>query len=195
MNIQIIESRGDYTLVVNAPIRVTIPKHIVHKAFAMYAHRARMGGDPLALVGNFWDDVSEGFMTVKNAVLDNPIVRTVVSAIPYGGAAMAAVDLAGTAIQAGKKVVKKIPVRARRLAKQAAKRNPKALQTLNRLKTVARKGNPVARKEMGHIIAATKVYRDLSQLQDFVAREHNVPAPPDVIDVEADDYEDEGDEA
>jgi hypothetical protein len=199
MNIQIIDKGGEYTLCVSGgPLVIGIPKSVIADAVRA-ATRARLSGDEDAIVGGFFDVISKGISSVKQ-VTDNPLIKGVISAIPYGGAALGALELAQAGANLGAKMLAKQPKQQTKLLLAAAKGNPRAKAVIAKVARAAKRGHPAAKQLAQGFLVGTKTLRDVTELRRFISTQSKIPIPPKLIDVEqifdgeTDDDSEEGEE-
>jgi hypothetical protein len=151
---------GELTLAVDVgKITVTGDKALVDMASAWLLKR-RIGED--TSVAGFFDSLKAGVLAIKK-LADIPLVRRVVSAIPYGGTVLSGVDLAADAAKLGKATIRKVvPKKAALLISAALKGSPTAQAALTR---AAARSPRVAARVRGHI----KLMRDVQRLDEFTA--------------------------
>lgn len=152
-------------------VEIEIDKQVLHRALRAAAHAymfRTMGGvggeGPMGdYVGGFWDVLTKVTDTIKK-VTDIPLVRSIVSAIPYGGTVLAGLDLAGAAVAIGNKELGGVPAPARALASAAAK-TPRGRKMLSAVAKKASGGDPGAIELMKDVTYATSLMRDVTDLR------------------------------
>ncbi len=210
MKLSVLDDGSTTTLAITGlgPVSISLPHSIVKRA-ARVAMMYRLSGDGTdASVGGFFDAIGEGLSFVKKKILDNPIVRQVVSAIPYGGTILAATDAVEAGVNLGKKALAGLPPKTRSTVHRAAKGDPRARAQIAKMRADAKRGNPLAKKASLGVGLAAKLMasqRELivarKQLQDLERRRRSrgipqlLPAGPaeqydtDGRDVTDDEYE------
>lgn len=148
MHIELINDGTEVTLVVTdiGNVSIKVPKAYVREAVRR-ATRAQMAGDTDLSVAGFFDDVGKGLAFFKHQILDNPLVRGVISAIPYGGTVLSVADLAESAVKLGGMAMAAQPPKVRQTVAAAAIGHPAAAQKINAMHLAARAGNPAAQRD------------------------------------------------
>lgn len=186
MELKIVDDGGEVGIMINGPLGVKIPKSVIKKA-ARVAMLARLCGDDDMMVQGFFDEIGKGLTFFKKKILDNPIVRGVVSVIPYGGAALAAADMVEAGVNLGSKALAQLPKGARSTLASAAKGHKGARAKIAKIQAMAKRGDKVAQRDAATLKLAAQLELAQKELLDFKALEarRNSPAAlPQSIDTD-----------
>lgn len=167
MKIEIVKENGQYALHVCGPLTIRLDNDTIKKAIRA-AKTARLAGDEEDELAGFFDVLSRGLSSVTQ-VTNNPLVKQVLTAIPYGGTAMTAIELAQHGAKLGARAMAKKP-KVARLVRAAANNDPAALQTIREIKRDAKKGDPKAAQLLNTVRQFTELSIDQETLQKIVAR-------------------------
>jgi hypothetical protein len=171
-------------------VEVECDRDILHEALKRFAvaymykgvpHAGNswtVGGEstPSDYVGGFWDTLNKGFKAI-GSITKIPLVQSIVRAIPFGGTLLTGLDLAGSAVGVGQKLLGKVPKPARMLATAAAK-SPQGRAMLAQVAKSAASGNPRAVKMLADVRDAATIMRDVGDLQRAI-RSGSVNVPPE----------------
>jgi len=200
MKLRVLDDGSTTSLAVTdvGPVSISIPHSIIKRA-AQVAMMYRLSGDTEASVGGFFDEIGKGLTFIKHQILDNPITRSVVNAIPFGGTVLAATDMVEAGVNLGQKALAGVPPTTRAVTAKAAQGDPRARAKIAKMRADAKAGNPAAKKAAAGVALASKLMlaqralldakRKIDRLERSKRRKISAIAMPPAVDQYDAEYE------
>jgi hypothetical protein len=144
-------------------LEIRVAPSVVKAALHAASRKHWVGADA---VGGFWDSLSGGLGWIKH-LTDIPLVHTIVTAIPYGGTALAAVDVAAMGINAGRKMLAKMHPAVHHLVHRAASGDVQAQAVITQIHQNAAHHPGIAAMSRD-VQIASNVLADMTDIHSFL---------------------------